>query len=31
LRITVGTTEEDDLLLGALRGALEPSGIEEER
>ena len=31
LRITVGTPEEDDLLLGALRGALEPDGIEEAR
>jgi histidinol-phosphate aminotransferase len=31
LRITVGTPEEDDLLLAALRGTLEPGGIEEER
>ena len=31
LRITVGTREEDDLLLAALRGVLDPGGIEEER
>jgi histidinol-phosphate aminotransferase len=30
LRITVGTPEEDDLLLGVLRQALKPDGIEED-
>ena len=30
LRITVGTSEETDLLLAALRSALEPDAMEEE-